>query len=127
MFFQIVAPAGSDRGIELAAAGQGAQLAVVEVASFVHRQQVVAHLAAESFHDLAVVFVDVGLQLPVFLFQKSLVVAGQFGVRVGPADDGELLRFLDAGEHAVERVVVAHGNGIVFVVVTTGAGQGEAE
>ena len=121
---QVAHPAARHVGVELGLSGQLIDLAGLHLGGPVRGPDVVAglpfHLLADAGVLLVPVVVQVILAPPAFLLERHPLN------RVDCVADKRLVGgFVAAGEHAVERVVVGHGNGVVLVFVAAGTADGQ--
>ena len=121
-------PALQNLGVEFAGAGEAVEFFVgAEFGGVVGGQKVVAGFLAvvgeEGRHEC--VFRGLDGRGEFGAFAEKFAVGGRGLVEWG--EEGFFDGFFGGGEDAVERVVIARGDRIEFVIVAAGAGDGEAE
>ena len=125
---EVFLPALQDFRIQFSRAGEEVELFVgSECGGVVGAEQIVARFLAlvgeKGVHEFVFLGLDGGGEFGAFA--EEFAVGGGGVVEFG--EEGFFGGFFGGGEHAVERVVVAGGNGVEFVIVAAGAGDGEAE
>ena len=112
-------PAARQFGVELGLAGQFIDLARRHLGRAVRRPNVVAsllfHLLANARVLLTLIVVQLVLAPLAFLIERHPLDGIN---RV--ADERLVARFMAAGEHAIERVVIRYRDGVVLVIVAAG-------
>src|SRR5262249_31195091 len=124
--FETAFPLTGQAGIQFPGSGQSFLLAIVfAFVGVMDDEEIVADLGADFAERFGFLFGAIVLQFLFALFLLRLVL-GEFFGHVGTAEQRFLVGLAAGSEHAVERVVILRRDRIKFVIVTAGAGDGEA-